>query len=143
MLHLARQDMKSALSALLFLRGWCFSTWVAAQSPTARNAAHGEIGMPFIRNYNPKEYGAHAQNWTITQDRRGVMYFGNGSGVLEYDGVSWRLLQLPNKANVRALALSEDGNRIYAGASGDFGYFAPDSMGRMRYVPLLPFVPEA
>ncbi|MGH7601281.1 MAG: hypothetical protein ACREOI_33400, partial [bacterium] len=102
-----------------------------------------ETGLPFIRNYGPKEYGAHAQNWTILQDERGVMYFGNGIGVLEYDGVSWRLLQLPNKANIRALAQAEDGIRVYVGGAGDFGYIEPDSIGQMHYVSLLTFVPEA
>jgi len=72
-----------------------FPTLVAAQTPSAHSAPT-ELGLPFIRNYSPKEYGAHAQNWTIAQDSRGVMYFGNGIGVVEYDGVSWRLIQFPN-----------------------------------------------
>ena len=37
-----------------------------------------EIGTPFIRNYPPREYKAFSQNWSIVQDRRGVMYFANG-----------------------------------------------------------------
>ncbi|MCI0693875.1 GAF domain-containing protein [candidate division KSB1 bacterium] len=119
-----------------------FPAMVAPQTPSAPSSPN-ETGLPFIRNYSPKEYGAHAQNWTITQDSRGVMYFGNGTGVLEYDGVSWRLLQLPNKANVRALARAEEGIRVYVGGVGDFGYIEPDSIGQMHYVSLLPFVPEA
>jgi len=46
-------------------------------------------GSFFIRNYPPDEYGAHNQNWAILQDSRGVMYFGNSDGALEYDGESW------------------------------------------------------
>lgn len=110
---------------------------------TALAQTGAETGLPFIRNYSPKEYGAHAQNWTITQDARGVMYFGNGTGVLEYDGVSWRLLQLPNKSNIRALARAENGSRIYVGGGVDFGYFEPDSIGQMHYISLQGFVPEA
>ena len=48
--------------------------------------ARNESGRPFIRNYEAREYQAHSQNWSILQDQRGVMYFGNSIGVLEYDG---------------------------------------------------------
>ena len=42
-------------------------------------------GFP-IRNYAQKEYNAFMQNWFCVQDKRGVLYFGNSSNVLEYDG---------------------------------------------------------
>ena len=57
-----------------------------------------ELGIPYMRNYTPKDYDAFAQNWAIVQDKRGVMYFGNGNGVLEYDGVSWRLIRLAQES---------------------------------------------
>jgi K+-sensing histidine kinase KdpD/CheY-like chemotaxis protein len=127
-----------------------FPAMVASQAssalrstPSALGSTPNEPGLPFIRNYSPKEYGAHAQNWTIAQDERGVMYFGNGIGVLEYDGVSWRLLQLPNKSNIRAMAQDDGSGRIYVGGLGDLGYIEPDNIGQMRYVSLLPFVPQA
>ncbi len=94
-------------------------------------------GLPFIRNYPPGEYGAHNQNWAIVQDRRGVMYFGNSSGLLEYDGVSWRLIRMNNARIIRSLAISAD-DRIYAGGYGDIGYFTPDSTRQLQFVSLLP-----
>lgn len=33
------------------------------------------------------DYNAGIQNWAIAQDERGVMYFGNNSGLLEFDEV--------------------------------------------------------
>lgn len=30
------------------------------------------------------DYNAGIQNWAIAQDERGVMYFGNNSGLLEF-----------------------------------------------------------
>jgi signal transduction histidine kinase/class 3 adenylate cyclase/CheY-like chemotaxis protein len=112
---------------------------IAASAQTPQRGAERsryEAGTPLVRNYSPKEYGASAQNWAIVQDERGVMYFGNGSGVLEYDGVSWRLITLPNKASVLSLAIDGDG-RIYVGGYTDFGYLAPDSIGNMQFVSLL------
>ncbi|MGH7450803.1 MAG: hypothetical protein ACRENG_05625, partial [bacterium] len=99
-----------------------------------------EIGIPYLRNYAPKEYGADVQNWTIVQDQRGVMYFGNNSGVLEYDGVSWRLIPTANNSAVRSLAVGDDG-KIYVGAQSELGYLSPDSVGQLHYVSLRDSVP--
>ena len=54
-----------------------------------------DVGRPFLKVYSPKEYNAGLQNWAIVQDHRGVMYFGNNPGVLVYDGISWRMIELP------------------------------------------------
>jgi serine phosphatase RsbU (regulator of sigma subunit)/ligand-binding sensor domain-containing protein len=108
------------------------SPYTTSGSPTA--------GRPLIRNYNPTEYGAAFNYWAIVQDQRGVMYFGNWNGVLEYDGVSWRLISTPNKSGVRSLAIEANG-RIYVGAVGDLGYLAPDAVGDMQFVSLLDHVP--
>ena len=59
----------------------------AAQDVIIPKSSWKEYGEPFIRNYTPKEYGADVQNWGITQDDQGVMYFANNDGLLEYDGV--------------------------------------------------------
>jgi hypothetical protein len=42
-----------------------------------------EAGRSFIRNYPPPEYRASQQNWAVTQDSRGIKYFGNNDGLLE------------------------------------------------------------
>ena len=101
-----------------------------------------ELGRPFLRNYSPKEFRAAPSNWAIVQDHRGVMYFGNAEGVLEYDGVAWRRIATPNRTVVRSLALDSNG-RVYVGEVGTFGYLAPDSLGHMRFVSLLEHVPVA
>jgi PAS domain S-box-containing protein len=105
-----------------------------AQNPII--SAIKETGLPFVQNFSAKEYNAHQQNWAIVQDKRGVMYFGNLPGVLEYDGVLWRVIPIPNKSVVRSLAIDSTGC-IYVGAHGELGYLAADSIGEMRYNSLL------
>jgi len=102
-----------------------------------------EIGIPVIKNYTPKEYGAHNQNWAIVQDKRGVMYFGNTDGLLEYDGVSWRLIAIPHDL-VRSLAVSNETENgvIYIGGIDEFGYLAPDKSGTLEYNSLKQFLPK-
>ena len=108
---------------------WC------ALAPILYSQTASELGLPYIRNYTPKEYGADVQNWAILQDDRGVMYFSNNLGVLEYDGVSWRRIPLTNDTVVRSLAKDKDG-RIWVGGVDELGYLEPDSGGDLRYVSL-------
>ena len=104
-------------------------------------AQSGPIGTPTIRNYDPEEFHAHNQNWSVVQDRRGIMYFANTEGILEYDGVTWRLITTKHNTIMRSLALGSDG-RIYAGSFGEIGYLAPDTNQQMQFVSLLPFLKE-
>jgi len=94
--------------------------------------APNQIGMPFIRNFSPKDYKAGLANWAVIQDKRGVMYFGNDKGVLEYDGVHWRLIKTSNNSSVFSLAVDEHG-RIYVGGLRTFGMLVPDSTGHLQY----------
>lgn len=95
-----------------------------------------ESGTPFIRNYPPREYRAFSQNWGIAQDNRGLMYVANGDGVLEYDGVNWRLIRTKGNYTVSAMATDKAG-RIFVGSINEFGYLAPDEKGFMAYYSLM------
>jgi signal transduction histidine kinase len=111
----------------------------AAQISNAQHSS--EIGLPFITNYGPRDYDAGSFNWGITQDQRGIMYFANEQGVLEFDGTEWRLIELSNRSTARSIAAANDG-RIYVGGVRELGYLAPDSTGMMAFVSLLPELPE-
>lgn len=62
----------------------------------------------------------------------GWMYFANNKGLLEFDGTNWAVYPIHN-AKVRAAKAGRDG-RIYVGGLQQFGYFVPDSLGRLKYV---------
>ena len=100
-----------------------------------------ETGRPFITNYPPNLHNANPQNWAIEQDDRGVMYFGNSDGILEYDGHNWRLIKTPKNNVVRSLAKDKNG-KIWVGGSGEIGYLGPDSTGQMTFISLTSQVPE-
>jgi serine phosphatase RsbU (regulator of sigma subunit) len=115
---------------------------VAAASVSGQDRAlHPEAGRSRLTNFTPIDYGAAAQNWAFAEDSRGVLYAGNGSGVLEYDGVSWRQISLSNRTLVRSLARDAD-DRIWVGGKYDLGYLAPDHLGRTQFVSLRGEVPE-
>lgn len=104
-------------------------------------AAELEIGEPFIRNFEPKEYGGHTQVWSIAEDQRGVMYFGTTEEILEYDGKAFRAIRNSNNSIIRSLASGPDG-RIYVGGIEELGYLAPNREGLMTYHSLTNDVPK-
>ncbi|MCC7466076.1 MAG: hypothetical protein IT261_07400 [Saprospiraceae bacterium] len=90
------------------------------------------LGDPPVLNFSKKQYKAGTQVWDIAQDKRGIMWFGNNEGLLEFDGIHWRLHPLPNHTIVRSVKPGAEG-RVFVGGQDEFGYFAPDEGGRLVY----------
>lgn len=90
---------------------------------------------PIVRGYSVSDYNAGIQNWSIAQDERGVMYFGNNRGLLEFDGSTWKLYELPTKGIVRAIYIDKDG-KIYVGSYEEFGYFVRTPYNTLEYYSL-------
>ena len=93
------------------------------------NENYKELGIPYMQNYGPSDYQtARPDNQTVLQGDNGLVYVGNSKGVLEFDGVNWRLIQLPNKSLIRTLAKNKKG-KIFVGGFNELGYLKPDSLG--------------
>ncbi len=93
-------------------------------------------GFKYFKNYSYNEYAHQAQNWGICQAANGLIYVANHGGVLEYDGVTWRITGIPDYETVRSLAIDDRGT-VYVGGEGKIGYLAPDEKGSLQYVSLL------
>jgi signal transduction histidine kinase/DNA-binding response OmpR family regulator/ligand-binding sensor domain-containing protein len=100
-----------------------------------QNLYSEETGYKYFKNYSYKEYNHQAQNWGMAQAKNGIIYVANQGGVLEYDGVSWRVIYVPNYT-VRSLAIDEHGT-VYLGGKGEIGYLIPDKKGSLKYESLL------
>ena len=96
-----------------------------------------EIGNYNITNYTPKEYNAQAQNFAITQDNRGIMYFGNNAGILEFDGKNWKLIKVSNESSVNSLLYDTLSRKIYVGANNEIGYLEYSNKRGISYRSLL------
>ena len=123
---LTRQNILLILSIFVF---------TSASFCQSENYDYSYVAQPFSKYFSPKDYNASASNWCIAQDKRGIMYFGNSQGLLEYDGNSWREIKIPFSTLVRAIAVNDSG-KIFITASSDFGYLEPDSVGQLKFVPL-------
>ncbi|MFV8326185.1 triple tyrosine motif-containing protein [Flavobacterium sp. ZS1P14] len=93
------------------------------------------IGLPEIRNYKKTDYKGDPQNWQIDQDKNGNLYFANNKGLYQFDGFSWRRYALPNSGLIRSFKIDPSG-KIYVGGTNEFGYFKPNSKGKMDYFSL-------
>jgi len=95
-----------------------------------------------VRSFSPLSYNADRQNWAIVEDNRGILFFGNSKGVLEFDGIHWRTISMPQNGGAYALGKAADG-RILVGGEGEIGLLAPDSDGSMQYVSRTAELPDA
>jgi len=103
-----------------------------------------EKGLPFVTNFAPKMYGSYPQTWSVAQDDKGLMYFGNQGYILQYDGVKWQKINCARTGTVAIRSLSKNKKGIiYYGAIGDFGYLDHDSVGQIKSQSLLNYVPDS
>lgn len=98
------------------------------------------IGVPYVQNYTKAIYQSGNQNWAVTKDEHGIMYFGNSGGLLTFDGKYWQSYHMPNGLIVRSVAADGKG-KVYAGGFGEFGFWENDKRGTLRYHSLISLVP--
>ncbi len=106
------------------------STAAAEFSPRATNPRY--TGSPFMHVWLPADYGASPENFCVVQDpRTGFIYVGNRDGLLEFDGVRWRLITEPGASLVRSLCIDRRG-RIWGCGRLTVFRLEPDARGELR-----------
>jgi len=94
----------------------------------------GEPGFKYFQNYSYKDYNHLPQNYGMVQSPNGFIYVANNGGILEYDGVTWSVI---NVINSQVYSLDVDMNStIYVGGVGEFGYLAPSEEKKLKYISL-------
>ncbi|UOE50517.1 transcriptional regulator [Mucilaginibacter sp. SMC90] len=120
---------------LVFIYLLCISVWQTFAVDIK------SIGVPYVQNYTKALYQFGNQNWSVTRDEHGIMYFGNAQGLLAFDGKYWQQYHMPNGLIVRAVTADGKG-KIYAGGYGEFGYWENDDRGFLKYTSLVNLVPK-
>lgn len=87
---------------------------------------------PQIINFDKQKYKAARQNWSVTFDKDGTSYFGNNLGLLEFDGITWKLTPSGTSSIIRAVA-ADSNDRIYIGGYRELGYWKKDKEGNFKY----------
>lgn len=95
------------------------------------------LQRPRIRNFASSVYGADKQNWSISQDGKGRLYFANNKGLIEFNGSVWKTFPFPAGTIVRSVLCDSIG-RIFTGSFEEFGFWEKTKFGEMRYTSLVP-----
>lgn len=96
---------------------------------------------PRVRAVPPSEYGAANKNWAADEDEHGFIYFGNDRGLLEFDGLRWKLYKLPDASIVRSVAVRSH-ETLFTGSFEEFGRWDRQPSGALIYTSLVPVSPE-
>lgn len=103
--------------------------------------ARSTVGLPSFRiqNYTVDDYKASCQNWDLAVSYNGLLYVANNSGLLIYDGNTWRVYPLPDQSPLTQVTFFND--TVYTQGPTSKGYWLSDAYGRQTYHPLEAFPP--
>jgi DNA-binding CsgD family transcriptional regulator len=100
----------------------CFTTYFTLSS----------FNGVYLKNYTKQDYKAASQNWSVTSDANGYMYFANHLGLMEFDGITWTLYPAPEGSVIRTVAVDSK-NRIFSAGYRELGYWQRDGLGKLQY----------
>ncbi|MDR9365982.1 MAG: triple tyrosine motif-containing protein [Balneolaceae bacterium] len=89
--------------------------------------------MAQVESYDPETHNYFRQNWSAMQDSSGILFFGNSTGLLSFDGEKWHPVKHAPKGSA-VLMFAEHQNNIYWGGNGDLGIIKSDSLN--QFTPL-------
>ncbi len=126
----------------LRLAATCVALWLAG-IPLAGQPANPRLtGAPPLRVWQAEDYGGAGVNRAVLQHpATGYIYVANHAGVLEFDGIRWRLIGLPQRAGAISLAVDPRG-RLWFGLEQGIGFLAPDARGEWQAVSALDRLPS-
>ncbi len=93
------------------------------------HCAFGQSGNYFLSHYAPRDENIDYLSFDIVQTDRGVIYFANKNGVVEFDGRNWDVIESPGAIYSLAVA---NGNELYYGGLTGFGKLALSDKGIME-----------
>jgi hypothetical protein len=102
----------------------------------------GLVSLPLRSTFGPHQYNGGIQNWDITQDSIGFIYFANNHGLLEFDGARWTRYAQENQTKLRAAWVEKKSNKIYVGGQNSLGYYQRTDSSSFRYTDLTGFIPN-
>ncbi len=106
------------------------------------HAVCASVAIPyvFVKNYTVDDYKASCQNWGFSLTPDGMLYVANNSGLLAFDGNTWKLYSLPGQEEVTGVTNYND--TIYTRNETMLGSWTRNKDGILHYHPLNTVPPE-
>jgi ligand-binding sensor domain-containing protein len=86
-------------------------------------------GVPLMRNYFSKEYGAHNRNFDVVCGADGMLFVANFEGLLYYDKAQWHIIHTQGIHRMTAV-FRDKKDLIWVGGYNFIGYLVNDELGR-------------
>ena len=86
-------------------------------------------GVPLMRNYFSKEYGAHNRNFDVVCGADGMLFVANFEGLLYYDKAQWHIIHTQGIHRMTAV-FRDKKDLIWVGGYNFIGYLDNDEFGR-------------
>ncbi|WP_085534963.1 helix-turn-helix transcriptional regulator [Massilibacteroides vaginae] len=96
-----------------------------------RLSATEVIPSVFVKNYTVSDYKASCQNWGLSVTDDGILYVANNSGLLTFDGNSWKIHELPEQAIVSKIFTQH--GRTFTSGSGNYCEWTRNEYGQLQY----------
>ncbi len=92
-------------------------------------------GSPLIHFFSAEEYQGKEQNFSLCRDSLGILYVGNFSGIITYNGALWSLIPTPSYNMITSLYTASNG-QVYAGGRNECGFIQKAQNGQSSFKPL-------
>jgi len=87
-----------------------------------------------VESYSSYQYKADRTNWDAARDSLHLIYVGNNSELLVFDGSNWKSYTVPGRT-VRAVETARNGT-VFWGSANDFGYLDRNKNGTLSIISL-------
>jgi ligand-binding sensor domain-containing protein len=93
------------------------------------DSLHAQTGSYFLSHYSPPDKRIDFRSKAMVQDGQGEIYFATKAGVLEFDGLNWKVIRVP--ASVYTLRVHN--SEVWTGGLKGFGNLTSKSRGPKTY----------
>lgn len=103
------------------------------------SSAGAQNGNYFLSHYAPSSEKINYLSFQIAQDEKGVLYFANKTGVVEFDGRNWNVAPTPGAV----FTITATGGEVFVGGVNGFGWLHWNGDNQRTYQSLSDQHPEA
>lgn len=96
-----------------------------------------EKGLPIIKNFSVEDYLGGSRIYSIVSTDDGLIYAGDKSGIIQFDGTKWR--KVTCGYTVKSLAI-DTSNAIYVAGDKGIGKLVVEANNQLRYESLNQYI---
>ena len=135
-IYIQRQGYHGLVALVLYISMQRSLPYIIILSILTIVASHASVIAPtvFVQNYTVEDHKASCQSWDLAVSQDGILYVANNSGLVTFDGNTWKINPLPIRTPIYNVAIYND--TIYTRGNYSRGYWLQNDFGDLIYHPL-------